>query len=178
MTGPSSLIQTCLAASIIVFSACVAAEAPDMKAVDKLFKERRYAEALKGYVACEQARMGGIGYVLLQEAVCAEKTKDARMRKYAMKKLCDLDLSPKNIRYVEAAYQKRYEELLSARHQSGDMERYLKELIEKFCGGGLVPRARVGDVRVRLAARAGLDDERAGSFLVNQEGEERTGADA
>lgn len=33
MTGPSSLIQTCLAASIIVFSACVAAEAPDMKAV-------------------------------------------------------------------------------------------------------------------------------------------------
>jgi hypothetical protein len=104
MTEYFSRILICLAASIIVSSACVAAEIPDIKAVDKLFKERRYAEALKGYVACEQARVGGIGYVLLQEAVCAEKTKDARMRKYAMKKLCDLDLSPKNIRYVEAAY--------------------------------------------------------------------------
>ena len=152
MTEYFSRILICLATSIIVSSACVTAEIPDIKAVDKLFKERRYAEALKGYVACEQARVGGIGYVLLQEAVCAEKTKDARMRKYAMKKLCDLDLSPKNIRYVEAAYQKRYEELLSARHQSGDMERYLKELIEKFCGGGLAAQMSAVEVRRRIVA--------------------------
>ena len=40
-------ILLCFAALIVVLSAGAAVEAPDMKAVDKLFKERRYAEALK-----------------------------------------------------------------------------------------------------------------------------------
>ena len=145
-------ILLCFAALIVVLSAGAAAEAPDMKAVDKLFKERRYAEALKGYMACEQARVGGIGYVLLQEIACAEKTNDARLRKQALKKLCALDISPENIRCVEAAYQKRYEELLSARHQPGDMDRYLKELVEKFRGGGLAAHTATAEVRSRLAS--------------------------
>ena len=145
-------ILLCFAALIVVLSAGAAAEAPDMKAVDKLFKERRYAEALKGYMACEQARVGGIGYVLLQEIACAEKINDARLRKQALKKLCALDLSPENIRCVEAAYQKRYEELLSARHQPGDMDRYLKELVEKFRGGGLAAHTATAEVRSRLAS--------------------------
>ena len=46
-------ILLCFAALIVVLSAGAAVEAPDMKAVDKLFKERRYAEALKGYMACD-----------------------------------------------------------------------------------------------------------------------------
>lgn len=145
-------ILLCFAALIVVLSAGAAVEAPDMKAVDKLFKERRYAEALKGYMACEQARVGGIGYVLLQEIACAEKINDARLRKQALKKLCALDLSPENIRCVEAAYQKRYEELLSARHQPGDMDRYLKELVEKFRGGGLAAHTATAEVRSRLAS--------------------------
>lgn len=145
-------ILLCFAALIVVLSAGAAVEAPDMKAVDKLFKERRYAEALKGYMACAQARVGGIGYVLLQEIACAEKINDARLRKQALKKLCALDLSPENIRCVEAAYQKRYEELRSARHQPGDMDRYLKELVEKFRGGGLAAHTATAEVRSRLAS--------------------------
>lgn len=146
------LFRICFMILIIASVVVIAAEAPDMKAVDKLFKERRYAEALKGYMACEQARVGGIGYVLLQEIACAEKINDARLRKQALKKLCALDLSPENIRCVEAAYQKRYEELLSARHQPGDMDRYLKELVEKFRGGGLAAHTATAEVRSRLAS--------------------------
>ena len=69
----------------------LSAPLPDLAAVDKLFKEKRYGEALKGYAACEKCQIGERGYVILQTAICAERIGDGVRRGKALRKLCALE---------------------------------------------------------------------------------------
>lgn len=62
---------------------------PDLAAVDKLFKEKRYAEALKGYAACEKCQIGERGYAILQSAICASALGDDAGAERCLKKAAD-----------------------------------------------------------------------------------------
>lgn len=81
----------------------LSAALPDLAVVDKLFKEKRYAEALKGYAACEKCQIGERGYVILQTAICAERIGDGVRRGKALRKLCALEPAGADAKYVEAA---------------------------------------------------------------------------
>ena len=111
-------------------------ELPDVAVADKLFADGRFVEALKGYVACERARIGEPGHVIMREAECAEKTGDSVLRGIALKKLCAMDAGGNSRRYVEAAYRMRYEKDVADTLHTGDLDRFLREIIKKFGGKG------------------------------------------
>ena len=60
---------------------------PDLAAVDKLFAEKRYAEALKGYASCEKCQIGERGHVILRSAICAERLVDEVLRTKALRRI-------------------------------------------------------------------------------------------
>jgi hypothetical protein len=111
---------------------------PDLAVVDKLFKEKRYAEALKGYAGCEKCQIGERGYVILQTAICAERIGDGVRRGKALRKLCALEPAGADAKYVEAAYRMRYERDVAPSRHTGDLDRFIREACTKFRGGGLV----------------------------------------
>ena len=114
----------------------LSAALPDLAAVDKLFAEKRYAEALKGYASCEKCQIGERGYVILRSAICAERLGDEVLRTKALRKLCALDPVGKDAKYVEAAYRMRYERDIAQTLHTGDLDRFIRESSAKFRGGG------------------------------------------
>lgn len=114
----------------------LAAALPDLAVVDKLFAEKRYAEAMKGYASCEKCQIGERGYVILQSAICAERLRDEVRRTKALRKLCALDPFGKDAKYVEAAYRMRYERDVAQTLHTGDLDRFIREASAKFRGGG------------------------------------------
>ncbi len=81
----------CLGCLILAIPLLLAAALPDLAAVDKLFAEKRYAEAMKGYASREKCQIGERGYVILRSAICAERLGDEVWRTKALRKLCALD---------------------------------------------------------------------------------------
>ena len=114
----------------------LSAALPDLAAVDKLFAEKRYAEALKGYASCEKCQIGERGYVILRSAICAERLGDEVLRTKALRKLCALDPVGKDAKYVEAAYRMRYEKDVAQTLHTGELDRFIREASVKFRGGG------------------------------------------
>lgn len=85
----SVLLKKCLIVVIVIVALSDGrCEVPGITVVNKLFESGRYAEALKGYLSCERAQIGDRGFVILREAVCAEKAGDSVSRGIALKKLC------------------------------------------------------------------------------------------
>lgn len=137
---------------MILFSASLhlAAALPDLSAVDKLFREKRYAEALKGYSSCEKNRIGERGYVILRSAICAERLGDAIQRSQALRKLCAMEPTGADAKYVEAAYRMRYEKDAAPSRHTGDLDRFIREASMKFHGGGFAARIATHEVEKQI----------------------------
>lgn len=130
----------------------LAAALPDLAVVDKLFKEKRYAEALKGYAACEKCQIGERGYVILQTAICAERIGDGVRRGKALRKLCALEPAGADAKYVEAAYRMRYERDVAPSRHTGDLDRFIREACTKFRGGGFAARIATRELEKQVFA--------------------------
>lgn len=124
---------------------------PDVAVANKLFEEGRYAEALKEYIACERAQIGERGFVILRETVCAEKTGDSVLRGIALKKLCAMEPVGNERKYVEAAYRMRFEKDVADSLHTGDLDRFLREVIRKFGGKGYA--AEVAGTELKMLIR-------------------------
>lgn len=124
---------------------------PDVAVANKLFEEGRYAEALKEYIACERALIGERGFVILRETVCAEKTGDSVLRGIALKKLCAMEPVGNERKYVEAAYRMRFEKDVADSLHTGDLDRFLREVIRKFGGKGYA--AEVAGTELKMLIR-------------------------
>ena len=142
------LLQFVLQLSPLLLSAAL----PDLAVVDKLFAEKRYAEALKGYASCEKCQIGERGHVILRSAICAERLGDEALRAKALRKLCALEPVGKDAKYVEAAYRMRYEKDVAQTLHTGELDRFIREASVKFRGGGFSAGVAARELEKQLFA--------------------------